>query len=630
MDAPATRLPRPRGQQRETIESAVVRFAGDSGDGMQLTGGRFTMATALAGNDLATFPDFPAEIRAPVGTTFGVSSFQINFGARVIRTTGDHLDVLVAMNPAALKVNLDDVRADGLIVVDETAFTARDLAKAGYAANPLEDGSLDAFRLLRLPISDFTLNAVRSLDDIAVSNKESLRAKNMWALGLVLWLFERDKAQTADWIARKFAKQPDIATINQVALDAGFAYGDAHELPSEIHAFHVPPAQIAPGEYRNISGTEAVSWGLVAGANLAGLKLAYCSYPITPASNMLHVLTRLGADYNVATFQAEDEIAAVCAAIGASYAGSLGVTGSSGPGVALKTEAIGLAAAAELPLVIVNAQRGGPSTGLPTKTEQSDLYQAVWGRNADTPLAVVAARSPGDGFDTAIESVRLAVKYMTPVILLTDGYLANASEPWRIPDFASYAPFPVSQDVPEGFEPYMRDADTLARPWVAPGTPGGIHRIGGIERQSGSGNISYDPDNHQLMTDLRERKILGIAGDIAEQDVALGEASGRLAIVGWGSTYGPINRAVEALNAEGIAASHIHVRHIWPLPRNLRALLESFDAVLVPEMNMGQFARLLRSEYSLPVKSLPKVSGRPFRVVEIVEAAQDLVKGLSS
>jgi len=401
------------GPDRELIESAVVRFAGDSGDGMQLTGGRFTLATALAGNDLATFPDFPAEIRAPVGTTFGVSSFQINFGARVVRTAGDQLDVLVAMNPAALKTNLGDLRQGGLLIVDDNTFTLRDLAKAGYKENPLDDGSLDAYRVLRLPISDYTMKAVKSVEDVDVTNKESLRAKNMWTLGLVLWLFDRDKQGTADWLDRKFAKLPDIAKINRTALDAGFAYGDAIELSAEIHPYHVPPADIPPGEYRNISGTEAISWGLVAGAHLAGLKLNYCSYPITPASNMLHLLTRLSSDFNVQTFQAEDEIAAVCAAIGASYAGDIGVTGSSGPGVALKTEAIGLAAATELPLIVVNAQRGGPSTGLPTKTEQSDLYQAVWGRNADTPVVVVATRSPGDAFETAIEAVRLATKYFT-------------------------------------------------------------------------------------------------------------------------------------------------------------------------------------------------------------------------
>lgn len=627
MDALVPERPHGKGRERETIESAVVRFAGDSGDGMQVTGGQFTLATALSGNDLATFPDFPAEIRAPVGTTFGVSSFQINFGARVVRTAGDQLDVLVAMNPAALIVNIGDVKPNGLIIVDENGFTERDIAKAGYTQNPLEDGSLDAYRVMRLPISDYTMSAVKSVEDANVSNKESLRSKNMWALGLILWLFERDKAPVAEWIGKKFAKLPDIARINTAALDAGFIYGDVTELAPEIHPYRVPPAAIPPGEYRNINGSEAVSWGLVAGAHLAQLNLAFCSYPITPASNMLHILTKLGKEFNVATFQAEDEIAAVCAAIGASYAGELGVTGSSGPGIALKTEAICLAAATELPLVIVNAQRGGPSTGLPTKTEQSDLYQAVWGRNGDTPLAVIAARSPGDCFDAAIEACRLAVKYMTPVILLTDGYLSNASEPWLIPDFSTYEPFPASHAVPENFQPYTRDPETLSRPWVVPGTPGGIHRIGGIERKDGSGEISYDAANHQIMTDYRERKIAGIANDIPDQEVVLGPESGPLAVVGWGSTYGPVNRAVDALIEQGINASHIHLRHIWPLPKNLGELLSGFEHILVPEMNTGQLATLLRSEYLCELKSLPKVSGRPFQVAEIVAAARELVEG---
>ena len=626
MEALVRRRSRRGGPDREMIESAVVRFAGDSGDGMQLAGGRFTLATALAGNDLATFPDFPAEIRAPIGTTFGVSTFQINFGARLVRTSGDVVDVLVAMNPAALKTNLGDLRQGGLLIVDENAFTARDLAKAGYQANPLDDGSLGAYRVLRLPISNYTLKAVKSVKGVEVSNKESLRAKNMWTLGLVLWLFDRERQATADWVTQKFANLPDIAKINRAALDAGFAYGDATELSAEIHPYRVPPADIATGEYRNISGTEAIAWGLVAGAHLAGLKLTYCSYPITPASNMLHLLTRLGADFNVQTFQAEDEIAAVCAALGASYAGDIGATGSSGPGLALKTEAIGLAAAAELPLVVVNAQRGGPSTGLPTKTEQSDLYQAVWGRNADTPVVALAARSPGDGFETAIEAVRLATKYMTPVILLTDGYLANASEPWAIPDFSSFAPFPVDRAVPADFKPYRRDPRTLARPWVVPGTPGGIHRIGGLEREDITGNISYDPENHQRMTELRAQKIQGIAKDIPAQEVALGKGSGKLAAIGWGSTYGPINRAVDALIADGLDASHIHIRHLWPLPENLGDLIAGFDKVLVPEMNMGQLSRLLRSEYPVEPKSLCKVSGRPFKVSEIVAAARELLK----
>jgi 2-oxoglutarate ferredoxin oxidoreductase subunit alpha len=614
--------------QRESLDSAVVRFAGDSGDGMQLTGSQFTLSTAIAGNDLATFPDFPAEIRAPVGTTFGVSSFQINFGARVIKTSGDQLDVLVAMNPAALITNLADLRDHGLLIVDEGSFQDRNLKKAGYGADPLGDDSLDAYRVLRIDMSKMTLAAAKAVEGVEVTNKECLRTKNMWALGLVLWLFDRDIAPTRQWLERKFAKLPDIARINIAALDAGHAFGETAELPPHIHAFTVPPAVMPAGEYRNVTGSEGIVWGLVAGASLAGLPMTYCSYPITPASNMLHALAAMGADYGVTTFQAEDEIAAASAAIGASYAGQIGVTGSSGPGVALKTEAIGLAVATELPLVVVNAQRGGPSTGLPTKTEQSDLYQAVWGRNGDCPLPVVASRSPGDCFYTAIEAIRLAVKYMTPVILLTDGYMANASEPWIIPDMDTLEPFPVVNDrTPENFAPYGRDPDTLSRPWVAPGTPGGIHRIGGLERASGTGNVSYDPANHQAMTDLRAAKIAGIARDIPAQAVELGADTGRVAVLGWGSSYGPINRAVSNLTAEGLAVSHIHLRHIWPLPANLGTLLAGFDKVLVPEMNNGQLATLLRAELLIDVDSMPKISGKPFKVVEIEAAVRQRLGG---
>ncbi len=614
----------PKSLDRETLESAVVRFAGDSGDGMQITGGQFTLATALAGNDLATFPDFPAEIRAPIGTTFGVSSFQINFGARKILTSGDEIDVLVAMNPAALKVNVSDLRKGGLIIADETAFQDRNLAKAGYADNPLEDHSLNAYHVLKIPVTDLTLAAIKSLGDVDVTNKESVRAKNMWALGLVLWLFDREKKPASDWIKTKFGKLGDIAVINGVALDAGYAYGDVSEM--DIHPYRVPAAKIPPGHYRGVTGIESLCWGLTAGANFAERNLVYCSYPITPASNILHMLTRLGADYNVTTFQAEDEIAAACAAIGASYGGKIGITGSSGPGIALKTEAIGLAAATELPLVIINVQRGGPSTGLPTKTEQSDLFQAVWGRNADTPLVVISASTPGHCFETAIEAVRIATKYMTPVILLMDGYLANASEPWPIPDIDGFAFEPTSKDLPDDFAPYRRDPDTLARPWVAPGTPGGGHRIGGIERQDVTGEISYDPDNHDKMTRLRAEKILQIAGDIPVQTVDQGNQSGALAVVSWGSVYGPASRAVESLLEDGIDASHIQISNIWPLPANLGDLLSGFNHVLVPEMNMGQLATLLKSEYRANITSQPKISGRPFKVAEIVDAAKTVIE----
>lgn len=595
-------------------EAAVVRFAGDSGDGMQLTGGRFTLATALAGNDLATFPDFPAEIRAPVGTTFGVSAFQINFGGRKIKTVGDQLDVLVAMNPAALKVNLGDLQPGGLIIADNGTFNDKNLRKAGYEENPLENGSLANFKLLSVDMSKMTLEAVK---EFGVTNKEGLRTKNMWALGLIYWMYDRERAETIAWLKQKFAKRADIAEANVAALNAGHAFGETIEQQSEIRPVHVPPAPIDAGLYRAVTGTQAVAWGLTAGAMLADQRMVFCSYPITPASALLHTLAEL-KHYNVETFQAEDEIAAVCAALGASYAGSIGVTSSSGPGVALKTEALGLGISTELPLVVVNSQRGGPSTGLPTKTEQSDLFQSVWGRNGDAPLCVLATRSPSDCFETAVEAVRIAIKFMTPVILLTDGFLANASEPWQIPDLTKLEPFPTQFATdPEGFEPFSRDPNTLARPWAKPGTPGLEHRIGGIEKQDGSGHISYDPQNHHKMTMLRAEKIQRIADDVAEQTVDLGTTTGKLAVVGWGSTYGPISRAVTVARAEGLDVSHIHLRHIWPLARNLKDLLSGYDQILVPEMNTGQLVKLLRAEYLLPAEGLNKISGQPFKVAEL-------------
>ncbi len=599
---------------RSVLESAVIRFAGDSGDGMQLTGSQFTLATALAGNDLATFPDFPAEIRAPIGTTFGVSAFQINFGARGIRTSGDALDVLVAMNPAALKSNVDDVRPGGLVIADLGSFTKRNIEKAGYTQNPLEDDSLEKFKILEVDMSRLTVEAVK---EFGLSTKESLRCKNMWALGLIYWMYGRKRQPSVDWLNSKFTKLPDIAAANVAAINAGHAFGETAEMPAEVSAYIVPAADIEPGLYRTVTGAESVAWGLVAGSHLADLEMVFCSYPITPASSVLHVLASM-KQFDVLTFQAEDEISAACAAIGASYGGSLGVTSSSGPGVALKTEAMGLAISIELPLVIVNTQRAGPSTGMPTKTEQSDLYQAVYGRNADSPVVVLASHSPGDCFDVAIESVRLATKYMTPVILLTDGYIANASEPWLIPDFDDYEAFPARfRDDPEGFHPYLRDAESLGRVWVKPGTPGLEHRVGGIEKSGDSGHISYDAENHQKMTDIRMAKIAGIADDIPPQDVDQGGESGRIAVVGWGSTYGPISRAVTQVRADGEDVSHIHLRYINPLPRNLGDLLRNFEKVLVPEMNTGQLVTLLRSEYLVPAEGLNKVNGQPFKISEI-------------
>jgi len=605
--------------ERREVESVVVRFAGDSGDGIQLTGSQFTLSTALIGNDLATFPDFPAEIRAPVGTTFGVSAFQINFGARRVKTAGDEPDLLVALNPAALKVNLDSVRRGGMVVIDTGTCSARNLRKAGYEGNPLEDGTLAPYQTLEIDISQQTIDALR---EFGLSNKETLRSKNMWALGLVYWMYGRERQPTIDWLKKKFAKRPEIADANIAALNAGHAFGETSEIAGGVGAFTVAPAELDPGLYRTVSGAQALAWGLAAGVNLAGLEMVFGSYPITPASSVLHALAGL-REYGVTTFQAEDEIAAVCAAIGASYAGSLGVTSSSGPGIALKTEAIGLAIGVELPLIVIDSQRAGPSTGMPTKTEQSDLFQAVLGRNADAPLAVLATRSPSDCFDVAIEAVRLATKYMTPVIILTDGYVANAAEPWLIPDVTAYPRMPVSfRTDPEGFAPFKRNPETGARDWALPGTPGLEHRIGGIERDSETGNISYDPANHQKMTDARIAKIDGIADDIPEQGVEMGEPGGKLAVVGWGSTYGPISRAVFNLREAGLDVSHIHLRHIWPLPRNLGELLSGYDQVLVPEMNAGQLVTLLRARYLIPAEGLNKVAGQPFKISEIETAAR--------
>ncbi len=610
----------------EAPEAVVVRFAGDSGDGMQLTGGQFTLSTALAGNDLATFPDFPAEIRAPQGTTFGVSAFQINFGSAAIETAGDAPDVLIAMNPAALKVNVDDLKPGGLIIADEGEFGPRNLAKAGYPANPLDDDTLARWQVVRFNISQLTLDAVKPF---GLGNKEALRCKNMWTLGLALWMFDRDRGPIEAWLKAKFAKAPELAEANIAALNAGHAFGETAEIGSPLKQHHIDPAPAEPGLYRTVTGAEAISLGLVAGAKLAGVPMFFGGYPITPASAILHHLSRL-KEYGVTTFQAEDEIAAIAAAIGASFAGQLGVTSSSGPGIALKTEAMGLAIMTELPLVIVNSQRGGPSTGLPTKTEQSDLYQAVYGRNADSPMPVIAARSPADAFDCAIEACRIAVQYMTPVMLLTDGYIANAAEPWKVPDMAGYEPFPVRfhDEAPaegEAVNPYARDGK-LARVWIRPGTPGLMHRIGGIEKNVGTGHIDYAPENHQAMTDIRANKVLGVADSIPDQAVCLGEPGGRLGVVGWGSTFGPIHQAVRRARRRGLDASHVHLRHIWPLPKNLGDLLRSYDRIIVPEMNRGQLKTLLRDQYLVDARPVSKVSGQPFKIAEIEAAIEEALR----
>jgi 2-oxoglutarate ferredoxin oxidoreductase subunit alpha len=606
--------------QTDAPEAVVVRFAGDSGDGMQLTGGQFTLSTALAGNDLATFPDFPAEIRAPQGTLFGVSAFQINFGSTDISTAGDAPDVLVAMNPAALKTNVQALKPGGLIIADTGEFTKRNLEKAKYDTNPLEDGSLAKWTLLAFDISALTIEAVKPF---GLGNKEALRCKNMWTLGLALWMFDRDRQPIVDWLNSKFAKKPEIAEANIAALNAGHAYGETAELAGPLKKLHLDPVPTAPGLYRTITGAEAISLGLVAGAQLADLPMFFGGYPITPASAILHNLAKM-KEFGVTTFQAEDEIAAICSAIGASYAGQLGVTSSSGPGIALKGEAMGLAVMTELPLVIVNSQRGGPSTGLPTKTEQSDLYQAIYGRNGDTPLPVIAARSPADAFECAIEACRIAVQFMTPVMLLTDGYIGNASEPWQVPDPREFDPFPAKflseKNGPDDtLLPYKRDARGV-RPWIKPGTPGLMHRIGGIEKAIDTGNLDYSPATHQAQTDARKDKVDGVANAIPLQDVTLGTAKGKLVVVGWGSTFGPIYQAVRRARAKGLDVSHVHVRHVWPLPRNLGDLLRGYENILVPEMNTGQFKTVLRDQFLVDAKPLNKVSGQPFAIAEI-EAA---------
>ncbi|MEE4351072.1 MAG: 2-oxoacid:acceptor oxidoreductase subunit alpha [Pacificimonas sp.] len=601
-------------------EAVTVRFAGDSGDGMQLTGGQFTQSTALAGSDLATFPDFPAEIRAPVGTTFGVSAFQINFGSEAIETAGDAPDILVAMNPAALITNLGALKPGGLIIADTGAFNDRNLKKAGYEDNPLENDSLKDYQVVAFDITAQTLESVK---DFGLGNKEALRSKNMWTLGLVLWMFDRDRQPILDWLTTKFAKLPDIAAANIAAINAGHAYGETAEIQQGLGRYQVGAAEVEPGLYRTVTGGEALSLGLVAGASLVDLPLFFGSYPITPASPLLHTLSRL-KEFGVTTFQAEDEIAAICSAIGASWAGQLGVTSSSGPGIALKGEAMGLAVVTELPLVIVNSQRGGPSTGLPTKTEQSDLYQALYGRNGDAPMPVIAARSPVDAFDVAIEACRIAVEYMTPVMLLTDGYIGNAAEPWRVPSMDDYERRPVKHYEGDPVSPYKRD-EKLARVWIKPGTPGLMHRIGGIEKNYDTGNIDYAPDNHQKMTDTRVGKVAGVADTIPDQDFEIGGPEDDMLIVGWGSTYGPIHQAVKRARRGGANVAQIHIRHLWPFPKNLGGLLQNFDKILVPEMNTGQLKTVLRDQFLVDAKPLSKVSGQPFKIAEIEAAIAEML-----
>ncbi len=610
-----------RQKSLKELDRAVIRFAGDSGDGMQVTGTQFTAATALAGNDLATFPDYPAEIRAPAGTTYGVSGFQINFAATDVFTPGDSPDVLVAMNPAALKTNGKDLKRGGLLIVNTGAFTPQNLKKAGYETNPLETDAVDGYNLLAIDITKNTLSAVK---ETGISSKEANRCKNFWTLGLMFWIYGRELESTIKWIESKFAKEPMVAQANVLALKGGWAYGEAAEISH--YRYEVPAAPVAKGTYRNIGGNQATALGIAAAAQLSGVPVVFGAYPITPASDILHDLSRLKA-YGVTTVQMEDEIAAVCVSIGASYAGKLGITASSGPGIALKTEAMGLAIATELPLVIINVQRGGPSTGLPTKTEQADLLQAVYGRNGEAPLAVFAAASPGDCFYMTLEAVRFAVKYMTPVMLLTDGYLANGAEPWRVPNVADLPKIDVTfRTDPAGFHPFLRDPATLSRPWAVPGTPGLLHRIGGIERDYNSGNISYDPDNHEKMSKTRAAKIAGMTRDIPDQKMELGNDSGKLLVLGWGSTYGAIREAVARSRERGLDVSHAHVRYLNPFPKNLGELLTRFERVLVPEMNLGQLVKLLRTEYLVPAESFTKIKGLPFKIDEIEEKIRQVME----
>jgi 2-oxoglutarate/2-oxoacid ferredoxin oxidoreductase subunit alpha len=603
----------------EELETVTIRFAGDSGDGMQLTGTQFTNTTAIVGNDISTLPDFPAEIRAPAGSLPGVSGFQLNFSNHDIRTPGDEPNVLVAMNPAALRVNLEDLEPGGILITNTDAFNENNLKKAGYAGNPLEDGSLAGYRLFKLPIT--TLNRAALRDEVKLPSKEIDRCKNFWALGLMYWLYDRPLVPTERWIETKFKRNAEVAKANLTALKAGFAYAEAAEIFT-TH-YRVRKAAIEPGKYRNITGNEATALGFVAASVLAKRPLFYASYPITPASDILHELSTR-KNFGIKTFQAEDEIAAVCAAIGAAFTGQLGLTGTSGPGLALKSEAIGLAVMTELPIVIVDVQRGGPSTGLPTKTEQADLLQAMFGRNGECPVAIVAAATPGDCFHMAIESFRIATKHMLPVIFLTDGYLANGAEPWRLPKMEELPRFEVKfATEPNGFFPYSRDPETLARPWAIPGTPGLEHRIGGIEKQDITGNVSYEPENHMHMVVTRAEKVARIANDIPELEV-FGESQGRLLVVGWGSTYGAITTAVEEMQQQGKSVSSVHIRHLNPFPRNLGDVLGRFDRVLVPELNMGQLAMLLRARYLVPAVSFPKVKGKPFKISELTAKMNEL------
>jgi 2-oxoglutarate ferredoxin oxidoreductase subunit alpha len=603
----------------KNLDEVTIRFAGDSGDGMQITGMQFTSTTALLGNDLSTLPDYPAEIRAPAGTLFGVSGFQIHFGSTEINTPGDSCDVLVAMNPAALKVNLRSLRDGGIIIANSDGFNDKNLKLAGYEENPLENESLSKFQVHSVDITKLTHNA---LDDLGLSNKIVERSKNFFALGMMYWMFTRPMEPTIKWIQERFKKNPELVEANIRVMKAGYAFGETTEIFAA--RYEVKPAQLPAGVYRSITGNEAVAWGLIAGSVKSRLDLFLGSYPITPASDILHELSK-HKNFRVKTFQAEDEIAGISAAIGASYGGAIGVTTTSGPGMALKSEAMGLAVMLELPLVIVDVQRGGPSTGLPTKTEQADLMQAVFGRNSEAPIPVIASSTPADCFNMAFEAVRLAIKYMTPVILLSDGYLANGAEPWLIPDVDALPDIgPEFRTDPDGFQPYQRDEKTLARPWAIPGTPGLEHRIGGLEKENITGNVSYDPENHEFMVKMRQSKVDRIADDIPDA-VVEGDKKGDLLVVGWGGTYGAIRTAVENKRREGKSVSHLHLKYVNPFQKNVGEILYNFKNILVPELNLGQLSRMLRAKYLVPALSLSKIQGLPFKSIEIEEKIDEIL-----
>jgi 2-oxoglutarate ferredoxin oxidoreductase subunit alpha len=602
----------------QEIEQVVIRFAGDSGDGMQVAGDRFTTATAVLGNDLATLPDFPAEIRAPAGTLFGVSGFQLHFADHDILTPGDAPNVLVAMNPAALKTNLGDLQAGGAVIVNSDAFDDRNLTKAEYESNPLTDGSLAGYEVFEVPLNKLTLGALEGVQGL--SQKEMLRAKNMFALGLLSWMFSRPTSGSEAWITEKFGKQPEVAEANLRAFRAGIAFGETTEVFTQ--SFVVKPAVLAPGTYRNVTGNIALSLGLVASSVRSGLPLVLAGYPITPASDVLQELARHKA-FGVKTMQAEDEIASVGAALGAAFAGNLGATVTSGPGLDLKSETIGLAISVELPLLIIDIQRAGPSTGMPTKTEQGDLLHAMFGRHGEAPLAIVAAASPTDCFDIVLEATRIALKYRTPVIILSDAFLATGSEPWRIPDVATLPDlttvfeFATKPNAGDDFWPFLRDAQTMARPWAIPGTPGLEHRIGGLEKEDGKGDISYDPANHHRMTLLRAQKIAGIANDIAPVEVNNPDGDADLLVLGWGSTYGPIRAACRRLRKAGRHIAHAHLRHLNPFPPNLGEVLRGYRRVVVPENNLGQLLKLVRAEFLVDARGFHKVAGTPFKAAEL-------------